>query len=330
MHDDSTLYHACELYFVQGMTMGAVAKRLEVSRSTVSRMLALAKERGIVTISLRMPENPSDHLTRKFHDLFGVRAHVAGTSHSATQTQRLEAACRYAAHLLHNWVEDGTVLGVAWGTTTSVVATYLKPSDVHDVTVVQLNGAAGPRSPGVKPSGSVLSSMAKAFHAKLYPFPTPAFFDLEQTRTLLWQESSVRQILAVRAAVHIAVFSVGAFQGPVLSQVYSEGHLSQETMRGLYENRVVGDICTVLIREDGTYADIELNRRASGPTPRELARLPRRVCVASGQHKVKGIIGALRSGAVTDIVLDDQTAHHVLNYLDSLKIPDDCSTTARG
>ena len=37
MHDDSLLYQAAELYFVQDMTMGAVAERLGVSRSTVSR-----------------------------------------------------------------------------------------------------------------------------------------------------------------------------------------------------------------------------------------------------------------------------------------------------
>ncbi|NKE08704.1 MULTISPECIES: sugar-binding transcriptional regulator [Kocuria] len=317
MHDDSLLYQVSELYFVQGMTMGAVADRFQVSRSTVSRMLALAKERGIVTVSLRMPSSPSDLLSRRMHDLFGIRIHVAGTARTAPAAQRLEAVSRYAAHLVGEWVTDGSTLGVAWGTTTSQVASHLQPSTVRDVTVVQLNGAAGPHSTGVGASSPVLSTMARAFNAELYAFPTPAFFDLEQTRTLLWQESSVRRILAVRSAADLAVFSVGAFQGPVLSQVYSEGHLSPATLRSLHENNVVGDMCTVFIREDGTYADIDLNRRASGPTPSELARIPRRLCVASGRHKVRGILGALRSGAVTDLVIDDRTATQVLAHLET-------------
>lgn len=297
--------------------MGAVAQRLQVSRSTVSRMLSLAKERGIVTVSLRIPTNPSDHTTRRMNELFGIRTHVAGTIKNANPTQQLEAASRYAANLLGDWITDGTVLGVAWGTTTSMVASHLRPSPVDDVTVVQLNGAVGPRSVGVSASRPVLSTMARAFNAELYSFPTPAFFDWEQTRTQLWKESSIRHILSVRASADVAVFSVGAFHGPVLSQVYSEGYLNAETMRSLRENQVVGDICTVFIREDGTYADIEPNRRASGPTPTELARIPRRLCVASGQHKVKGILGALRSGAVTDLVIDDQTAAHILTYMDA-------------
>ena len=314
MHDDSSLYHVAELYFVQDMTMGAVADRLGVSRSTVSRMLSLAKSRGIVRISLKAPENPPDRLSRRFHDLFGVTTHVAGTQRSPGAGQRLEAVSRYAASLLTDWVADDSILGVAWGTTTSTIAAHLSRTDAHNVTVVQLNGAAGPRSTGT--STPVLSTMARAFNAELYPFPTPAFFDLEETRALLWKESSVRRILAVRAAVDVAVFSVGAFHGPVLSQVYTEGHFTQAALHSLNESRVVGDICTVFIREDGSYADIDVNRRASGPTPLDLARIPRRMCVAAGQHKVRGIVGALRSGAVTDLVIDDLTAKEVLHHLD--------------
>lgn len=317
MHDDSLLYQAAELYFVQDMTMGAVADRFGVSRSTVSRMLTEAKNRGIVRISLRPPEHPPDRLSRRFHEMFGVTAHIAGTHRASHNGPRLEAVSRYAANLLTEWVEDGSILGVAWGTTTSTIAAHLGQTSAQDVTVVQLNGAAGPRTTGAGTSTPLLSSMARAFNAELYPFPTPAFFDLEETRTLLWKESSVRRILAVRSAVDLAMFSVGAFHGPVLSQVYTKGHLSQAALRSLNENRVVGDMCTVFIREDGSYSDIDVNRRASGPTPSDLARIPRRLCVVSGRHKVRGILGALRSGAVTDLVIDDLTAKDVLDHVDS-------------
>lgn len=321
MHDDSLLYQVAELYFVQDMTMDAIADRFGISRSTVSRMLTEAKSRGIVKISLRQPDRPSDRLSRQFQETFGVTAHIAGTQRSSHSGQRLEAVSRYAANLLEDGLRDGSILGVAWGTTTLTIAAHLAQTDAQDVTVVQLNGAAGPRTTGAGTSTPLLETMARAFNAELYPFPTPAFFDLEETRTLLWKESSVRRILAVRSAVDLAVFSVGAFHGPVLSQVYTEGHLTRAALRSLNENRVVGDICTVFVREDGSYADIDVNRRASGPTPADLARIPRRLCVVSGSHKVRGIVGALRSGAVTDLVIDDLTAKEVLDHLDYLVPP---------
>lgn len=319
MHDDSTLYRAAELYYVHDMTMGAMAERFDVSRSTVSRMLAEAKRRGIVTVSLRIPDSPADRLSREFHDVFGVTAHITGTARSASPSQRLETVSRSAASLLTSWVTDGTTLGVAWGTTTSSVAAHVNPTPARNVSVVQLNGAAGPHSTGAGASAPVLDTLAMAFNAELYPFPTPAFFDHEETRALLWRESSVRRILDVRATADLALFSVGAFHGPVLSQVYSERHLTRETLRDLQAHRVVGDLCTVFIREDGSYADIDLNRRASGPTPSDLARIDRRICVVSGVHKVRGVLGALRSGAVTDLVIDDVTAQGVLDRMDSAR-----------
>jgi DNA-binding transcriptional regulator LsrR (DeoR family) len=164
-------------------------------------------------------------------------------------------------------------------------------------------------------SPGLLSQMASAFDASLIPFPTPAFFDDERTRQLMWQESTVRQVLTVRRAANLAVFSVGAFRGPAPSEVYSGGYLTEDAFREFIAHRVVGDVCTVFLREDGTYADIDLNRRASGPTPHELRCIPRRLCVVAGDHKIPSLVGALRAGVVTDLVIDDRTARTLVRHL---------------
>lgn len=315
MHGDAELHHAAELYYVQGMTMEAVADRFGVSRPTVSRMLRAARERGIVRVSLSPPPDTGHALSHRLREAFGVTVHVAGTPRTATEPQRLESVARSAAGLLGDWFGDGMTLAVAWGTTTSAVAAHLQPKATRDTVVVQMNGAVSARSPGAAQSSALLGLMSTAFGAALMPFPTPAFFDNEQTRTLMWQESSVRRVLAVRNAADLAVFSVGSFRGPVISQVYSNGYLSEEAFRDLSVQRVVGDVCTVFLREDGTYADIDLNRRASGPTPRELRQIPRRLCVVAGDHKVPGVLGALRAGVVTDLVVDERTAASAVRHL---------------
>ncbi|HST73366.1 MULTISPECIES: sugar-binding transcriptional regulator [Kocuria] len=315
MHQDAELYQAAELYWVQGMTMDAVAERFGVSRSTVSRMLQGARDRGIVRISLASPGSPVDDLSRTLQSTFGVTVHVAGTARSATDSQRLESVARCAAALLGEWFGDGMTLAVAWGTTTSAVASHLQPKRTRSATVVQMNGAVNVHPAGAARSATLLAQMSTAFNAALYPFPTPAFFDDERTRELMWQESTVRRVLAVRNTADLAVFSVGAFRGPMVSQVYSGGYLDEDAFRTLTAQRVVGDVCTVFLREDGTYADIGLNRRASGPTPSELRRIPRRLCVVSGEHKIRGLVGALRAGVVTDLVVDERTAGGVVRYL---------------
>ncbi|MCJ8504413.1 helix-turn-helix domain-containing protein [Kocuria flava] len=315
MHDAADLHHAAELYYVQGMTMEAVADRFGVSRPTVSRMLQAARDRGIVRISLSAPPDAGQDLARRLREAFGVVVHVAGTPRAATEPQRLDSVARAAAALLADWFGDGMTLAVAWGTTASAVAAQLHPKATRNALVVQMNGAVSARSPETVQSPALLSQMATAFGASLLPFPAPAFFDDERTRTLMWRESTVRRVLEVRNEADLAVFSVGAFRGPMISQVYSGGYLAEDAVRELVAHRVVGDVCTVFLREDGTYADIGLNRRATGPTPLELRRIPRRLCVVAGDHKVPGVLGALRAGVVTDLVIDERTAEAVVRRL---------------
>ena len=188
------------------------------------------------------------------------------------------------------------------------VSRHLPRRPLTGVKVVQLNGAGNAHHSGIPYLGSLLGQLANAYEAQTVHFPVPAFFDYAETKEAMWRERSVQASLRVQQSVDLAIFGVGAFGGPIPSHVYSGGYFDAEEQYRLRELGVVGDMCTVLLREDGSWADLELNRRASGPTPKELARIPRRICVASGVHRARALRGALRTGAITDLVLDDALA----------------------
>ena len=208
-------------------------------------------------------------------------------------------------------VGPGVVVGVAWGTTMSEVSAVLPSRPVPGLTVVQLNGASDPVHEG--PSATeVLSRMRDALGARTISFPVPAFFDHVATREAMWSERSVRRVLAVARRARLVVFGVGALDGALPSQVYAGGHLSASDRAVLRRQRVVGDVCTVLLRGDGSWRDISLNARATGPTPAQLARIPRRLCVVAGTGKARALLAALRARVATDLVVDDATARAVL------------------
>ena len=50
--DPRLMVRVCDLYYNQGISQQQIAKDLNLSRPTVSRVLALAKEQGIVKISI--------------------------------------------------------------------------------------------------------------------------------------------------------------------------------------------------------------------------------------------------------------------------------------
>lgn len=303
---------AAILYYLQHETMEGIARQLGTSRSTVSRLLSEARDSGLVRISLAEDAGSEGQLTLQIREHFGVTAHVAPVPARATTLTRLDATAQLAANLLAGWFDHGMVLGVAWGTTVSAVAKHLGHRTLRGATVVQLNGAASPHTTGLAYAGNIMSAFGSAFDADVLYFPVPAFFDYPETRAAMWRERSVRRILEVQQRVDIALFGVGSPTGEVQSQVYAGGYLDQRDERMLRQERVVGDVCTVLLRADGSYADIELNKRATGPTPRMLTRIPRRACIVAGDAKVPALIAALRAGVVTDLVIDEVTAQALI------------------
>lgn len=183
---------------------------------------------------------------------------------------------------------------------------------MENTTVVQVNGAGNAAGTGVRYIDTTISRAAEAIGARMVHFPVPAFFDYEETKEAMWRERSVKSVVELISQADVVMFGVGAFGGDVPSHVYSAGYLEPDDIAAARREGVVGDICTILIREDGSYKDMAINRRASGPTPELLKTIPRRLCVVAGEAKTVPLIGALRAGVVTDLVVDDRTARRVL------------------
>ena len=339
-------YEAASMYYVQGETMEVIAHHLGVSRSTVSRLLARARQEGVVRVSLVQPGGAGS-LEGRMAQVFGVRTHIVPVREGTTEIHRLQQVASVAAAHMVDLIgalaeqggaegagapesggpegenrgaaggagrdvgAGGVVVGVAWGTTMSEVSAALPSRPVPGLTVVQLNGASDPMREGPS-AGEVLSQMRMSLGARTISFPVPAFFDHVATREAMWSERSVKRVLSVARRASLAVFGVGALNGALPSQVYEGGHLTARDQAVLRRQNVVGDVCTVLLRADGSWRDVTLNARATGPTPAQLARIPRRLCVAAGTGKARALLAALRARTATDLIVDDATARAVL------------------
>lgn len=309
---DDAMLLAATMYYLQDETMDGIARRLGVSRSTVSRLIKSARESGLVQITVRTEDGAGEGLSERIRAGFGVRAHVVPVRAGVTDVQRLDQVSIVAARLLADWFDDEMVLGVAWGTTVAAVARRLGRKPTRGSAVVQLNGAANTHTSGLEYASTIVTAFGDAFEADVHHFPVPAFFDFADTRAAMWRERSIRRVLEVQRRADIAIFGVGALGGQLPSHVYAAGYLDEADLLALTQAGVVGDVCTVFLRENGSYRDIEINGRATGPNPRELGRIARRVCVVAGDAKVVPLIAAMRAGTMTDLVIDESTARRLL------------------
>lgn len=305
-------YEAAHLYYVQDLTMDAISTYLGVSRATVSRLLKNARDTGIVQIRLDESFRTRNELEKRISERYKARTTLVNTRSDATAIAIMGKVARTAALILDSLISSGTSLGVAWGATVTEVSRHLPRRPLNGVSVVQLNGAGNAHHTGIPYLDTLLGQLVGAYDARIVHFPVPAFFDYAETKAAMWRERSVQATLRAQQKVDVAFFGIGAFGGAIPSHVYSGGYFGAAEQRMLRKKGVVGDMCTVLLREDGSWMDLEINRRASGPTPTELARIPRRLCVASGVHRAAVLRGALRTGAITDLVMDEQLGRALL------------------
>lgn len=303
---------AAELYYLQDWKMEDIGKKLNLSRSSVSRLLEVARNRGIIEFRLNRPSERSGKLSEQIKQRFGIQGHVIEVSENATADERLETVGAETAKKLGNFFRPGITIGLAWGSTISSVSRHMHYFPVRGSTVVQLNGAGNDHSTGLSYSGEILDRFGKNLGANIVHFPVPAFFDDPNAKQAMWRERSTKRILDIQSRIDLAIFGLGRIDAEVPSQVYAAGYLGTSEIEELNSQAVVGDIATVFYREDGSWEDIALNDRSSGPGLDQLKKASKRVCVTSGVSKIEALKGALAGGFISDLFIDDLTAEKLL------------------
>jgi DNA-binding transcriptional regulator LsrR (DeoR family) len=308
------------LYYFQNMTTAAIAEEIGTSRATVSRLLSYALDRGLVEIRVNDPQEISGNLEAAIAERYRLHSiQVVPVSTNATEKQNLQRVAAHAAAYVSSLVTPSTVIGLAWGTTVAEIADKLLPRQVHDVDVVQLNGS-GTGQNFVNTFGeSIVSRFAQNYGARAHHFPVPAFFDYADTRTALWREKSITSIRALQDRASIILFSIGA--QATGSHIHTGGYLGDDERDMIRQQGLVGDIATVFFRRDGSWRDVDLNARSSGPDLDCLKRAAHSICVVSGAGKIPGLCAALEGGFINELVIDEPSARLLVEQLQDKAAP---------
>ena len=304
------------MYYYQNMQTKEIAEEINTSRSTVSRLLSFAKNEGLVNIHIVDPTDEPQLLEKKILDEYHLeKVQVVPVPEITGEAEWLNRTAHFAAKRLNNLFDSDMILGLAWGTTMSAISALLLPKPTHDAQIVQLNGAGNTESMGIEYASQIIMRFAENYNARAQLFPVPTFFDFPETKTALWKERSIKRILDLQNKADLLVFSIGAVNAGVPSHVYSGGYLDKSDFNQLEQLGIAGDIATHFFRNDGSFTDIPLNSRASGPSL-DLFKQKYGVCVVSGLAKVPGLHAALKGGFMKELIVDEPTARALINRME--------------
>ncbi len=312
--DQGTLaVKVARLYFYQNLTTEAIACELKLSRSAVSRLLTFARQSGLVEIRVHDPQHQPQELEQAIRERFGLKkVHVVSVPSNAREEEWLDRVASFAASHLNGLIHSDMTVGLAWGNTLNAISRALTPKHCARVNVVQLNGSSSTEAVNNYYTGDIYSRFAENYGARAHLFPVPAFFDYPETKRAMWRERSIQEMVGRMRKADLLVYSVGAPGARVPSYVYVGGYLNPKDFREFDKERVVGDIATVFFRADGSFEGIPLNERASGPDLSLVRRTRHALCVVSGLGKVNGLRAALLGKLMTELIVDEPTAHALM------------------
>jgi len=306
---DSLVLEAARFYYEHNLTQSQIAAKLEVSRPTVSRLLQEARDEGMVRIQIMDPRATGTRLEKKLKDQFGLKQ-VVVVPYDGESDQVLKSRLGYAlVDLLDSLLEDNTTLGVSWGTTMQAATKHLRSRPLKNMTVVQLNGGVSKAELDTHAT-EIAGKMGENYHATPYLLPLPAIVDTPELKTAIISDRHIAKTLKLAREAEIAAFTVGAFgSNSVLVQA---DYFEDTEVKELINQGAVADICSRLIKADGTICSQDLNQRTIGIELEELKAKPYSIAVAGGPNKEGAVKAGLAGKWFNCLITDEQVARKLL------------------
>lgn len=299
------------MFYVEQKSQVAIAKTLGVSASSVSRILAAAREHGVVEIRIHDPRKLTHvpELEDAVRRTFGIgQAIVVSRRRRETPTQVVAKA---TARQFEEQVVGLRSFGLSWGDTVRSFVDEVRAEPIHsELRICPLVGGI-PSDTG--PAGNTsLEVLAHKCGALSFRFESPAVVESHATWQAMNHESSISRAISRAAQVEIAYIGIGSFGVHNSGRIVAAMRLSTEEAAQLAAQAPAGDICGRFYDLGGRPLGLPTSERVIGISLELLADIPQVLGVAGGVEKAPGVVGALRTGALNGIVLDEELARAVV------------------
>ncbi|RCK70683.1 DNA-binding transcriptional regulator [Desertihabitans brevis] len=310
--DPDLVHRAARMYYLDEVNQAEIAAALQVSRPTVSRLLAEARRSGMVQITVHPPQQPEAGLAGRLATALGLRrawvVPAAGADLAGLVPAVGEALSSCA-------LRPGDVLLVSSGRTLHQLSEHRLPSLTGVEVAPTSGGVAEPEA--WHQTNEIVRRWAERVGGRPHFLfaqarPSPAM------RATLEADPDFRRTTGLWDRAAVALVGVGA---PLVGRRSVSASVPVDDPR---LRATVGDISLNFYGADGAEADFEGRADMVRIGTDQLRAVPCSIAVAVGAEKVHSVVGGARAGLFNHLVTDAATARLVVAALPP-DLPDDRS-----
>ena len=315
LDDELMLYRVANYYYKDELSQSEIAHIEHVSRPHISRLLAKARENGIVKIEIAIPQTKEvDAIKDALLKLIPLKyLEITYIPEKLKDDQKQISAyiALKATECLADFLSDCKMTGIGWGYTIYKTSRQLEHVTQKVTTsFYPLVGVSGENNTYLQ-TNFIVSRFAEKFNCPAYYTNTPIVFDNNIKRSELDNER-YNKLDRTWKKLDSAIIGLGpAFHdGDFLI-----GEVSEEYKEKIASSNAVGDILASFFTKDGKEIDTSSEYKKVSIKLDQLRKVNKVLCLAGGKTKVEGIYTAIKMGYINSLITDSITALSLIDYI---------------
>ncbi|MEW6891449.1 sugar-binding domain-containing protein [Trueperella pyogenes] len=300
-----------KMYYELDMTQSDIAQELDLSRVKVTRMLARARQQGIVTISIKGDVRPYEDLEKALVEKYGLKAA------RVVPIRRKEAPAndhlfREGAMLLAQTLVEDSTIAIGASRIVAQIPAFIGSGFPQDISFVPASGGYAGADRILNPD-HVAQLFADCTHGQSYALAIPLVGLDANVASVLARSKAVDEVLdrAKKAEVFLSgvgsEFSGGAWKRAVLAPEVSETELTELARGG-----AVSDVSGRFFDGEGRAVMGGFDQRVVGLSLADMRRIPTRIVMTEGRDRSAPLVTALSTGIFNVAVVDRENAKALL------------------
>nr|WP_267135962.1 sugar-binding transcriptional regulator [Vibrio sp. J1-1] len=294
------------MYYISGRNQRDIASELGLSRPVVQRLIAAAKEEGIVSVGLHHPISTCldyAELLKEKYQL--VECNIVPTTSDDETLDNVSFGC---FQLMSKYVKDqqDQIIGIGSGLTLkkAIKRIDFESPNSKCVALISAMGIDGQ----CNYYDDVPLILARKIQANYYQLPAPRYAT-STDELKIWTGMRVfKEVSSVADSANVIFLGIGSLSKA--SPIIKDGFISSDKADELNQQGAVGEILGRFINAKGEIIECAINTFITSYDIRN-NDCPR-IGAACGEDKRQAILAALRGHWVNGLVTDEATARWLL------------------
>lgn len=314
--DGALVVKVARMYYEQDMSQDQIARALLTSRSNISRILTVAKKRGIVEFKIVEVAKRESELEEMLVSRFGLlHARVAKVPQGGSDYKAVGqlAASHFLTHL-----KPRVKIAISWGRSLQAMVNELEQEQRPDITLIPLMGGMT-STPSSLNGETLIRALASKLRSEFQVMHSPTIVQSPDVKVALMQEPSIKSVIDAAKSADVAFVGIGAKDATSSNYILQEAGFNKSEFPDFF-NRLAGDVAGRFFDVNGKVIDTRLEARTVGIDLADLKKIRKVVGVAAGEDKTLGILAALRGQLISELVTSSSCALRLLEMADDKEV----------